>query len=77
MGFLWFISLLNIISFEYLISILENLAKVTGKSHNRLLVFLNKQLDKFFGTAEEQIKVEPKTDLIPTLEDAAEPEDQK
>jgi hypothetical protein len=60
-----------------LISILENLAKVTGKSHNRLLVFLNKQLDKFFGTADQQIKVDPKTDPTAALEDVVDTEDQK
>lgn len=46
------------VSFEYLISILENLAKITGKSNNRLLAFLNYKLDQWFGQAKKGGKEE-------------------
>lgn len=58
--------LLVYISFEYLISILENLGKITGKSQNRLIAFLNKKMDGFFGVADEQTKgVEEKPVEVP------------
>jgi len=40
------------ISFEYLISILENTAKITGQKHNKLLQLLNNKLDQFLGTVD-------------------------
>ena len=40
------------ISFEYLISVIENYSKITGKNTNKLLMFLNKKLDQFLGAAD-------------------------
>lgn len=48
--FSWFHGVLMVyVSFEYIISILENLGKITGKTNNRLINFLNKRLDKVLG----------------------------
>ena len=41
------------ISLEYMISILENMGKITGKGESRLVVFLKKKLDQWFETADE------------------------
>lgn len=34
--------------FEYLVSVLENVAVITGKSENRLLLFLKSKMDEYF-----------------------------
>ena len=48
--FSWFHGVLMVyVSFEYIISILENLGKITGKTNNRLIKFLNTRLDKVLG----------------------------
>lgn len=41
------------ISFEYLISILENFSRITGKSNNKLITILKKKFDQFLGAADE------------------------
>lgn len=41
------------ICMEYMISILENFGKITGKGDNKLLGFLKKKLDQWFETADE------------------------
>jgi len=48
--FSWFHGVLMVyVSFEYIISILENLGKITGKTNSRLIRFLNTRLDKVLG----------------------------
>jgi phage-related holin len=45
--------LVSYVSFEYLISIIENISKITGKSNNRLIKLLNKKLDGILGEQEK------------------------
>lgn len=52
--FNWFHGVLMIyVSFEYIISILENLAKITGKTNNRLIRFITNKMDKVLGWEDE------------------------
>jgi hypothetical protein len=46
-------TLIVYISLEYMISILENLGKITGKGEGRMVKFLKKKLDQWFETADE------------------------
>lgn len=41
------------VAMEYMISIMENLSRITGKKDNKLLAFLKKKLDQFLGIADE------------------------
>lgn len=41
------------VSLEYMISILENFSKITGKKENKFLGFLKKKLDQILGVADE------------------------
>lgn len=68
------------ISLEYMISILENTSKITGKGESRLVVFLKKKLDQWFETADDMTdpnniigKEAVKKDLdLPVVEDKPE-----
>lgn len=46
-------TLIVYVSFEYLISVLENLAVITGKSNNKLLSFIKRKFDGFLGDSEK------------------------
>jgi len=50
------------VSFEYIISILENLSTITGKSNNKLLQFMKKLFDKLLGYADTVV-----TNQLPQL----------
>lgn len=61
------------VSFEYLISVMENLAVITGQSNNKLLSFIKRKFDGFLGESDL-----PKTDVKPkknTDHSGAEPYD--
>jgi hypothetical protein len=43
------------VCFEYIISILENLSAITGKSNNKILTFIKKVFDRLLGYADTVI----------------------
>lgn len=51
------------VTLEYMISIMENLAKITGKKDNKLLAFLKRKLDQFLGEADKATII-PKTNEL-------------
>ena len=70
--FSWFHGVLMVyVSFEYIISILENLGKITGNTNNRLINFLNNRLDKVLGE-EKDLEVAEKEDNEEEVKDVAE-----
>lgn len=46
------------VTFEYIISILENLGKITGKTNTKLIGFIKNKVDKFLDTDAQPEKVE-------------------
>jgi hypothetical protein len=45
-------TILVYVTFEYLISVLENLSVITGQSNNKLLGFIKRKFDSFLGETE-------------------------